>query len=60
MLSANVSPDFINISLSSPSIDTSGQIGHIAFLKLNFDVRIFTLNLIINKMECANSSYIVN
>ena len=57
MLSGIISLQFIDSRLvSSPSIDKPRLFGeiHIVFLKLNFDVRIVTLNLALDKIQTAN------
>ena len=57
MLSGIISLQFIDSRLvSSPSIDKPRLFGEIriVFLKLNFDVRILTLNLTLDKMQTAN------
>ena len=60
MLSVIISLQFTDSRLvrlvSSPSIDKPRLFGeiHIVFLKLNFDVRILTLNLTLDKMQTAN------
>ena len=56
MLSGIISLQFIDRRLSSPFIDKPRLFGeiHIVFLKLNFDVRIVTLNLALDKIQTAN------
>ena len=60
MLSVIISSQFTDSRLvrlvSSPSSDKPRLFGeiHIVFLKLNYDVRILTLNLTLDKMQTAN------
>ena len=56
MLSVIISLQFKDSRLSSPSSDKPRLFGEIriVFLKLNFDVRIVTLNLTLDKVQTAN------
>ena len=55
MLSANTSAQYINSKLTSPFINISKPCRDpFRFINLYFHVRILTLNLTLNKMQCAN------
>ena len=68
MLSANISPQFINNRLSGPSIDTSSRPLGVSFLFFFFlsstlksysDVRILAVKMTLNKMQSIRKLLIV-
>ena len=67
MLSANISPQFINNRLSGPSIDTSSRPLGVSFLffflsstlKSYSDVRILAVKMTLNKMQSIRKLLIV-